>query len=162
MPPLRIWYIVALKDILKVTQFKILLSGKLWRGAKKCWQKFYNGWYSPSNESFANVVLRDMHLNICELVKVGANMCNKSYRFWYMPSNYTITDVVLNNFGLNFQGQGFSCYVFAIKNCAITVDGLSRFSSTRIPTVMLLWFINLRVRFKYFAPSKKSNCSLNQ
>ena len=39
-------------------------------------------------------------------------------RCWNLPSNGIIVNVVLRDLDLHFQGQIFSCYPFAIKNCA--------------------------------------------
>ena len=40
------------------------------------------------------------------------------YRGYYLTSNGTIANDVLGDLDLHFQGQTFSCHVFAIKNCA--------------------------------------------
>ena len=56
-------YIVTVIYILNVTNFEILISWKRWELAKILRYGFYRGWYLPSNETIANVVLRDFDQN---------------------------------------------------------------------------------------------------
>ena len=54
-------------------------------------------------------------VNIIEMVKASAKVCQVVYRFWHLASIGTFVVDVFHHFDLNFQGQTFSCYAFAIQ-----------------------------------------------
>ena len=71
-------------------------------------------------------------------MKISAEMCNVFYRFWYLPSNGTSANVVLHHVDLDFQGQVFSCYAFAIKIAQRQRMSPGRFASTRTASAVKL------------------------
>ena len=60
-------------------------------------------------------IVKNVKCNYLRKDESQRKRCIVFYRFEYFLSNGTVAEVVLHNFYLHFQGQTFSCYVFAIK-----------------------------------------------
>ena len=86
----------------------------------------YSDWYSPSNGTVVNVVLRDLDLNF--LYQIFDTLVSRKrwelsqknagyvfYRGWYSSSNGTTFNVVIRENDRHFQYEIFSSYAFVIK-----------------------------------------------
>ena len=81
-------YIVMLTYIFKVTDFEMWISRKLWELAKNAQVWLYQGWYLPTKETIANVVLHDIYLNFQVQTFQVAILTSKPYKIQtlLMPS----------------------------------------------------------------------------